>query len=293
MMYLYLQFQKAQVKKYCETYNMPDAIPNNRTVVNEAWKRMVIDTKRNILFCLAPKLASTNIRLLFAALNNVIDPSEELLDKYIHSHDLQVFRYRMSTQSKAEREKKLTSFFKFVMTRNPLERILSAYRNKLENHPIHPKVTGLFDRAKIEMIKAGRPKVYSQWEESGRTIKVFPTFNEFVRYLNSHSYYELDPHFRPLQYVCHPCVFQYDFYANLKLMPKEFDRLFKKFNISHESFRDQHGRHDTASLMPKYYGMLSEAEKKMVYKFIHQELEFYYHIYPEERNMHIPLIGQF
>ena len=289
----FLQFQKAQVKKYCEKYDMPDAIPHNRTIVNDVWKRMVMDTERKILFCLAPKLASTNIRLLFAALNNVIDPSEDLLDKYMHRHDLQAFRYRMSTQSKAEREKKLSSYFKFVMTRNPLERILSAYRNKLENHPIDPKVTGLFDGAKIEIIKTYRPKVYSQWEESGRTTKVFPTFNEFIRYLDSHGYYELDPHFRPLQYVCHPCVFQYDFYANLKLMPEEFDRLFKKFNIPHESFRDQPAHHNTASLMPKYYAKLSKAEKKMVYKFVHQELEFYYHIYPEERDMHIPLIGQY
>ena len=93
----------------------------------------------------------------------------------------------------------------------------------LESHPLDGEVTGVFDPMKIEMIKTYRPVVYSQWEESGHTIKVFPTFNEFIRYLDSHSYYELDPHFRPLMYVCHPCVFQYDFYANLKLMPEEFD----------------------------------------------------------------------
>ena len=282
------------MKKYCERYNSPDAIPNNKTIAHDAWKRMVIDGERKILFCLAPKLASTNIRLLFAALNNVIDPSEDLLDKYIHSHNLQTFRYSMLTLSKADREKKLANYFKFVMTRNPLERILSAYRNKLENHPIDRKVTGLFDPAKIEMIKTYRPEVYSQWEESGRTIKVFPTFNEFIRYLDSHSYYELDPHFRPLMYICHPCVFQYDFYANLKLMPKEFDQLFKKFNIPNNSLKGQEIVHrDTGSLMPRYYATLSKEEKKMVFKFVHQELEFYYYIYPEERNMHIPLIGQF
>ena len=274
---------------------MPDAIPNNKTLVNEAWRRIVIDKDRKILFCLAPKLASTNIRLLFAALNNAIGRSEESMDKYIRDHIDQTYSYRMHlSANSAEREKTLTSYFKFVMTRNPLERILSAYRNKLENHPIDRKVTGVFDPAKIEMIKAYRPEVYSQWEESGRTIKVFPTFNEFIRYLDSHSYYELDAHFRPLQYVCHPCVFKYDFYANLKLMPKEFDRLFEKFNIPNNSFKGQDvAHHDTGSLMPSYYATLSEEEKKMVYKFVHQELEFYYYIYPEERNMHIPLIGQF
>ena len=251
-----------------------------------------MDKERKILFCLAPKLASTNIRLLFAALNNVVDPSK-VMDRYNHSRDLQAFRYRFSTVSEAEKEKTLATYFKFVMTRNPLERILSAYRNKFENHPINPQVTGVFDNAKIEMIKTYRPKLYAQWEESGRTIKVFPTFNEFIRYLNSHSYYELDPHFRPLQYICHPCVFHYDFYANLKLMPEEFDRLFKKFNIPNDSFKNQAAHHDTGSLVPEYYAKLSKTEKKMVQKFVYQELEFYYYIYPDERDMHIPLIGQF
>jgi len=75
-------------------------------------------------------------------------------------------------------------------------------------------------------------------------------------------------------------------------MPEEFDQLFEKFNIPQNTFRDLPAAHDTGSLMPKYYARLNEAEKKMVYKFVHQELEFYYHIYPEERDMHIPLIGK-
>ena len=244
------------------------------------------------MFCIAPKLASSHIRVMFAALNGILSP-EAVAAKNTHDRNLYTSNYNLLKMSEEERNKKLTSYFKFLMTRNPLERILSAYRNKLENHPINPKVTGVFDGAKIEMIKTYRPKVYSQWEESGRTIKVFPTFNEFIRYLNSHSYYELDEHFRPLLYICHPCVFQYDFYANLKLMPEEFDRLFKKFNIPNNAFNSQKPSRDTGSLMPKYYAALSKAEKKMVHKFVHQELEFYYHIYPEEKDMHIPLIGHF
>ena len=244
------------------------------------------------MFCIAPKLASTHIRVMFAALNGFIS-TDAVFEKYTHDRNLYTSNYNLLKMSEEERKKKLSTYFKFVMTRNPLERILSAYRNKFENHPINPKVTGVFDEAKIEMIKTNRPKVYAQWEESGRTIKVFPTFNEFIRYLNSHSYYELDPHFRPLQYICHPCVFQYDFYANLKLMPEEFDRLFKKFNIPNDSFKNQAAHHDTGSLVPEYYAKLSKTEKKMVQKFVYQELEFYYYIYPDERDMHIPLIGQF
>ena len=280
------------MRKYCEDNYIGDTLPKDRAISNEAWKHLILDKERKILFCLAPKLASTNIRLLFAALNNVIDPSRAM-EKYNHSHDLQAFRYRLSTQSKGEKKKILDSYFKFVMTRNPLERILSAYRNKFENHPISKSLSGVFDKDKIEMIKINRPDVYRKWERSGRTLEVFPTFNEFIHYLGSHSYYDLDPHFRPLQYICHPCVFHYDFYANLKLMPAEFDHLFEKFNIPQDSFRNQPAHHDTGSLMPKYYAKLSESEKKIVYQFAHSEMEFYYHIYPEERDMHIPLIGEF
>ena len=71
--------------------------------------------------------------------------------------------------------------------------------------------------------------------------------------VNSHSYYELDEHIRPLLYICHPCVYQYNFYANLKLMPEELFRILDKFNIPHDSFNDQPAQHDTRSLMPKYF----------------------------------------
>ena len=225
------------------------------------------------------------MKYLFAALNNATySPNMR------ESHPLG--RYRLLNEAELKRYQILNDYFKFVMTRNPLERILSGYRSKIE-HSIIANVPNKFDQPKIEMIKTYRPEVYSQWEESGRTIKVFPTFNEFIRYLDSHSYYELDEHLRPLMYICHPCVFQYDFYANLKLMPEELFRIMDKYNIPYESFRNQPAPHDTKLLMSEYYATLSEEEKKMVYKFIHEELEFYYYIYPEERNMHIPLIGQF
>ncbi|XP_065889096.1 carbohydrate sulfotransferase 14-like [Dysidea avara] len=286
------EFQKREVEKYCEQYHSPDAMPNDGRFAKEALKHLLIDRERKIMFCIAPKLASTNIRVMFAALNKAISP-EAVFEKLTHDRDLYAQNYNMLKMSPAERKKKLDSYFKFVMTRNPLERILSAYRNKFEHHPISKNISGVFDEAKIEMIKINRPYMYAKWERSGRTLKVFPTFNEFIHYLGSHSYYDLDPHFRPLQYICHPCVFHYDFYANLKLMPAEFDRLFEKFNIPQDSFRNQPAHHDTGSLMPKYYAKLSESEKKMVYQFAHSEMEFYYHIYPEERDMHVPLIGEF
>ena len=267
-------------------------MPDGGQFADEALKHLLFDRERKIMFCVAPKLASSNIRVMFAALNKVISP-EAVFEKKLRNGSLHAENFTMLNVSSGERKEKLDSYFKFVMTRNPLERILSAYRNKFEKHSISKNVSGIFDPDKIEMIKANRPEVYAKWEKSGRTLKVWPTFNEFIRYLGSHNYYDLDPHFRPLQYICHPCVFHYDFYANLKLMPAEFDHLFEKFNIPQDSFRNQPAHHDTSSLMPKYYARLSESEKKMVYQFAYSEMEFYYHIYPEERDMHIPLIGEF
>jgi len=234
-------------------------------------------------------MASVNMKYLFAALNNATyPPVRKQNDNHTSGH-----RHQMVYEPEGERYQILNNYFKFVITRNPLERVLSGYRSKLEHHSITPDLTVKFDRPKIEMIKTHRPQLYSQWEKSGRTMKIFPTFNEYIRYLDSHNYYDLDSHLRPLQYICHPCVFQYDFYANLKLMPEDLFRLLDRFDIPHDSFKNQPAPHDTESLMTKYYGSLSEAEKKMVYKFVHQELEFYYHIYPEEKDMHISLIGQF
>ena len=244
-----------------------------------------MNKEHKILYCSAPKLASVNMKYLFAALNNATYSPNMRVE-----HSLS--NYRLLHENEVERNRILKNFFKFVMTRNPLERILSGYRSKLE-HAVTRNLSNKFDQAKLEMIKTHRPQVYSEWVESGHITKIFPKFNEFIQYLDTHSYYELDEHLRPLQYICHPCVFQYDFYANLKLMPEELFRLLDRYNISPDSFRNEPAPHDTRSLMSQYYATLSKEEKKMVHKYIHEELEFYYHIYPEERNMHIPFIGHF
>ena len=105
------------------------------------------------------------MKYLFAALNNATYSPNMRVEHPLSS-------YRLLHEDEVERNRILKNYFKFVMTRNPLERILSGYRSKLE-HAVTRNLSNKFDQAKLEMIKTHRPQVYSEWVESSHIIIEF------------------------------------------------------------------------------------------------------------------------
>ena len=101
-------------------YSSPDALPNNYSIIKESLQHIILDKRHKILYCSAPKLASVNMKYLFAALNNATySPNIRDTDP--------MRSYRLSNKTELKRFQVLNDHFKFVMTRNPLERILSGY----------------------------------------------------------------------------------------------------------------------------------------------------------------------
>ena len=70
---------------------------------------------------------------------------------------------------------KTQMYFNFIITRHPFERLVSAYRNKIEN-PFNPH----FQRAYgSRMLKMSRPGLTEQQYKSGKGV----TFKEFVDFV--------------------------------------------------------------------------------------------------------------
>jgi hypothetical protein len=70
--------------------------------------------------------------------------------------------------------------------------------------------------------------------------------------------------------------------------------LIEKLNISSEYFTDHnsHGsiQDETHSKLPYYYSQLSDEMKRKLFVRMYNELDFYYHLYPEERWSHVDLL---
>lgn len=101
----------------------------------------------------------------------------------------------------------LSTYTLFVMVRHPFERLLSAYRNKLEDNQASAKYfQSIFGR---HIIKHYRNNATQKDLETGDNV----TFKEFVRYLITEGVdsASANEHWRSVYSLCRPCDLDYTF----------------------------------------------------------------------------------
>lgn len=101
----------------------------------------------------------------------------------------------------------LGNYTSFLMVRHPFERLLSAFRNKLED--TLPSARYFQARIGRYIIKKYRPDATQHEIETGDSV----TFREFVRYLIEEGIEQEDTneHWRPVHQLCQPCSVNYSF----------------------------------------------------------------------------------
>jgi hypothetical protein len=114
----------------------------------------------------------------------------------------------------------LSEMTRFIIVRHPFERILSAYRDKLE----HRK-----DR-EFYYIRYGKEIVKSQRENNSTLAnRPEPTFVEFLKYLVKSNIY--DEHWRPFTAECVPCDMNYQIILKMESLEEERLFLATKLNL--------------------------------------------------------------
>ena len=200
---------------------------------------------------------------------------------------------KLSGLSESEREKRLTTYFKYIFIRNPMERVVSAYLDKIA-HPLNKSTVRYKNEEKFKasIIKKWRPADYSAWLKDGKAI--YPTFSEYVDYINIINLRNTDEHFKPVAYLCLPCKVKYDFYANFKLLPDDAKAVLDQLDLN-SSYYDytsfiSHKSYKTTDLVTKYFSQLTTAQKEQLFHKYSDELDFYYSLYPEEKDSHLNLL---
>ena len=214
--------------------------------------------------------------------------------------------------SLTEREKaeKLKTYYKFMMVRNPLERLLSSYRDKIEpllyfnsshvtkefllKENIRPQEMEFFEAHRRWILTKYRPLDLMRWVQNRGAYNLQLTFSDFVQWIVDSDDDTLNEHFSTTMSNAHPCTVRYHFYANFKNYSREVKLLVQKLNTTINFFTDHNSHHpweETRVLLKKYYSQLSPELKYHLFKWIYKELDFYYHLYPEEQWSHADLLG--
>ena len=253
--------------------NMSEEILSDQYNRNIDLNNFLVDDHRELLFCVIPKAACTNVIKTMAVSQDMrfIDDSYKKSDSKrnltereamieniakrptMKSHNRKFYQSvgmdYLTYTPRQELFHKFSTYKKFMVVRNPYTRILSAFRDKFEKgyDRVYRRNYG------IKIGKTYRMFYYGKGDDI--------TFNEFVKYIidtwkkNSG---DLERHWRPYFDLCHPCIIHYDLIAKKENLTEEFKPFFLWFeNNSFDSvLAAKHGpKTDSSSILTvqKYY----------------------------------------
>lgn len=191
-----------------------------------------------------------------------------------------------------DRIQRIKSYYKFIIIRNPLERLLSAFLNKI-SRPLNFIQLDTFEMHRRTILEHVKPQDLDRWLQSNGSYPLHVTFSDFISWFTDSNNALLDEHFASITNNAHPCRIRYDFYGNFKLYSLDMAQIIRKLKAKPEYFQDQSihaAGHETKDLLEMYYSQLSKDLRRSLFEDFRQELDFYYHLYPEERTLHVKLL---
>ncbi|KAK7086393.1 hypothetical protein SK128_021996 [Halocaridina rubra] len=288
------KFLKTAQKPSSDTSKTKDELTRDRKELSQSqleriWQlskrtsfhQMFVDRMHSLTWCKVPKAASTSWLHAFLELAGVQDiASKDMAGK----HSLLREKYPLLTNSLLKRIMPTT--LKFMVVRHPFERVLSAYRDKLEDSERDLKDRGGYYYAIYgkRIVKAYRKSTSSSDDYSYNTRKE-PTFREFIQYLLDTDVEEYDEHWRPIFLLCTPCHIRYDIIAKMETLSRDADFILYHRGLSDTVHVEWSHRTDqskkTSDVVKSYYSQLTSSEvKQLYYKYLPDFLMFEYDLEP-------------
>lgn len=178
---------------------------------------------------------------------------------------------------------RLENYYKFSVLRNPMERLLSAYRNKLEKPLNYALVKKFPDRLKaFILVNQNRSSLLEWLALKNTSINIHPSFSDTLDFMTKFSLKTYNEHFLPVLKLCHPCALNYDLFLNVKSMNYDIFALMEYMGIPLQYFPSGFKSSITSDIFDEYYQQVSQKIKARLYDTFAKELNFYYAMYQEE-----------
>uniref|UniRef100_A0A6A7FSE5 Carbohydrate sulfotransferase n=1 Tax=Hirondellea gigas TaxID=1518452 RepID=A0A6A7FSE5_9CRUS len=219
---------------------------------------IIVDDKHKALYCYVPKVACTNWKRLMMILSgstNQTDPLRIPADSVHRQHALT----KLDSFAPAEIVNRLQSYKKFLFVRDPLERLLSAFRNKFEKNYASSAYFKRRFGVKIQ-------RLFRRGEDS---LNVSPTgdgttFAEFVSYLVLISQQKpdaLNEHWAPVVQLCQPCLVRYDYIGKYESLDKDSAAILTSLEAPPGLTIPAAKPSVTSSLLPEYLAGLTPTQR--------------------------------
>ena len=240
----------------------------------KTYSRLMVDDRHRVLYCVIPKAGCSSWKSTMA-IQNSQNPNQTLLNiqenvELVHTKDwMQQFGlYWLHTLPISDIRIKVKEYYKFMITRHPFDRVVSAYINKLYNDNWYGK-----------RFQAAFKQVFG----NGVTLNKF-SFIDFLNILGDVNHttrlqehvlkrFRQDRHWGVQITYCHPCFIKYNYIAQLEtmdvdkgeLLPRLGAKKLYQFNVEVRDRLNGTGRYSGAV---NYHDVLARYQ----YKWILQDM---------------------
>lgn len=249
----------------CNEYRLNEPKQNYKP---KAWEYL-INREYHLVWCNVFKAASTSWMYNF---NLLAGYTPEFLKK-TKDVPLQLARQRYPRPSVDALREAINGSISFVIVRHPFERLVSAYKDKIQYalpNSHHHKL-GIRIIQKYRKLAKGQP-----WN-----TQKYPTFSEFVNYLLDevrHPHTEIDMHWIPVTYFCTPCFFHYDVIAKFETLEEDQNYLIAVAQLGHmikPQWRNAGKGAHTNDLVVKLFTELDDEQVRGLYEYYKYDFELF------------------
>ncbi|XP_021259359.1 carbohydrate sulfotransferase 9-like [Numida meleagris] len=173
--------------------------------------QIFVEHKHKFTYCEVPKVGCSNWkRTIFILQEGLNVEASEIEHNHIHQTSL---IKRLSAYPPALQEEFLNNYTKVMFTRHPLERLVSAYRDKLLHSEPYYSITV------ANQIKA----MFRKNKNSSEKV----SFQEFVSFITAKPPNTLDIHWKPMVLLCDPCNIHYDILGKYETLGLDSEQVLK------------------------------------------------------------------
>ena len=218
------QKRRQQIKEGCDKI-YPD--PDKKTPLKPTFQ-MLVDTRHKVMFCYIPKVACTSWKGVLCQMmkEGVTSTTEQLLSERkpgwpyerIHFHLQECGLKSLNKLTKDEQATVFANYTKIIAVRDPIQRILSLYKNKFYSTPGEKKSCQFCSAYGKGIIQRYR---YTSQNATQDHLRI--TIDEFIRFVLKP--YVINEHWQSYQDLCHPCHIEYDYICKMETLHSDAPRV--------------------------------------------------------------------
>ncbi|KAJ8022394.1 Carbohydrate sulfotransferase 14 [Holothuria leucospilota] len=253
--------RKAHLRQVCDSKlkrplkTMDDLGSNPKSL-----RPLIVNDKHKFIYSIVYKVGSTNWERVIV---EDVGGFKNVPNQKLYSHKA---LHWMPGFSPEEAKERLKNYTKFLFVRNPLSRILSAYKDKFVDHH-----NGVFTQMAKNIIK-----MYRKGPVDGSATDV--TFPEFMEYLVNKSDHRTNVHWKVIFNQNFPCELDYDIIGKLEDADDDIPYVLERIgirNMTKYGSTSMKKKGSDEKLWAEYYSQVPQDTMKKFYEIYKPDFILY------------------